>query len=147
MANSQTISGGGQFPEGTSVGAYPRSAWGPEGVIGAPAGSATDTKTVTNGQLAFTDLTDNTDYVAYAQVSGVDRYRRFSTREGTHLWSVSLPVIGQDPRTLKYAPPVQVNPTVVTVGNGYHFATYGDNEDVILNMSTTTVNTGGMTIQ
>src|SRR5436190_21968269 len=82
MATTQTISGGGQFPEGTSVGAYPRSAWGPEGVIGAPTGSATNTQTVTNGQLAFSGLADNTDYVAYAQVSGQDRYRRFSTREG-----------------------------------------------------------------
>src|SRR5436190_3012462 len=82
MATTQTISGGGQFPEGTSVGAYPRSAWGPEGVIGAPSGSATNTQTVTNGLLAFTGLADNTDYVAYAQVSGQDRYRRFSTREG-----------------------------------------------------------------
>src|SRR5438477_13198153 len=83
MATTQTISGGGQFPESTSVGAYPRSAWGPEGVIGAPTGSATNTQTVTGGVLAFTGLANNTDYVAYAQVGGVDRYRRFSTREGS----------------------------------------------------------------
>lgn len=83
MATSQTLSAGGSFPEGASVGAYPRSAWGAEGVSGPPTGAATNTQTVTSGVLAFSGLTDNTDYVAYAQVSGQDRFRRFSTREGS----------------------------------------------------------------
>ena len=77
---SIVINGGTQFPEGTSVGAYPRTAWGVESLSGAPSGSATATATVTSGQIAFSGLADGTDYVAYAQVSGVDKFRRFSTR-------------------------------------------------------------------
>lgn len=63
-----------RFPAGTSVGAYPRSAWGgvssPEG---APSGAALETKTVgSDSSLTFTTLTDGTTYYAWANVGGQD---------------------------------------------------------------------------
>lgn len=70
-----TIKGGTTFAEGVSVGAYPATQVGPEG--GPPSGSATDTKTVTNGDLVFTGLADNKEYVAYA--ASPNRYKRFRT--------------------------------------------------------------------
>lgn len=60
------------YPEGTEVGAYPVSNWPGSNVRkdAAPIGSATNEQTVTNGELAFTGLTDNTSYVMYALSGG-----------------------------------------------------------------------------
>jgi hypothetical protein len=46
------------WPDGTSVGAYLRDAFGN------PSGAAVDTKSVTAGALAFTGLADGTNYIA-----------------------------------------------------------------------------------
>lgn len=73
---SITLNSADVFPDGTSVSAYQRSA---DLLEGAPSGSAAATATATNGTVSFTGLVDNTGYVAYAQVSGQDRYRRFYT--------------------------------------------------------------------
>lgn len=74
----QTIKGGTTFAEGVTVGAYPATQIGPEG--GPPSGAPAATATVTNGDLAFSGLTDDTDYVAYA--ASPNRYRRFRTSSG-----------------------------------------------------------------
>lgn len=81
MPTTFNLSGGTSFPEGMSVGAYPRSAWGVESVSGAPSGSATATATVTSGVAAFTGLTTNTQYYAYASVSGQPRIKGFNTAD------------------------------------------------------------------
>jgi hypothetical protein len=72
-----TLNGGTVFPEGTSVGVYPRNRWGVESVTGAPSGSAVATGTITGGTVTFTGLSDSTEYIAYA--ASPDRYKRFST--------------------------------------------------------------------
>jgi hypothetical protein len=71
-----------RFPAGTSVGAYPRSAWGgpstspPEG---APSGTASETKTVgSDNSLTFTTLVDGVRYYAYANVGGENRIVGFT---------------------------------------------------------------------
>jgi hypothetical protein len=75
---SITLNPSQQFPEGTSVGAYPRSA---KRAGGAPSGAAITSATVTGGQLVFTGLVLNTSYTAYANVGGVDRYMDFATAQ------------------------------------------------------------------
>lgn len=68
-----------RYPEGTSVGAYARSDW-LNGVVNegaAPPGAAADTATVTSGVLAFTGLTQDKEYVAYAEVVGRHIYLGF----------------------------------------------------------------------
>lgn len=65
------------FPVGTSVGAY-LARYRING--SSPSGSSAATATVaSNGSLAFTDLADDTEYVAYASVGGVHKYRSFQT--------------------------------------------------------------------
>jgi hypothetical protein len=63
------------FPVGTSVSAYPRSAWGGVSTqnpdAAAPSGGAAETQTVqADGSLTFTTLADSTRYYAYALVNG-----------------------------------------------------------------------------
>jgi hypothetical protein len=82
----------GPWPDGTVVSAYGRG----NEVAGAPpkaAPAALTTAVASSGQVTFvTGLADGTDYVAYAQVGGVDRYVEFRTplpatgtsRVGTH---------------------------------------------------------------
>lgn len=69
------------FPAGTSVNAYARSKFPAVPPIpqGPPSGLTADaTATVASDQsLAFTGLTDATNYVAYANVSGLDTYVEF----------------------------------------------------------------------
>lgn len=66
-----------QFPVGTSVGAY-LAKQRRDG--SSPSGSAVDTQTVpATGILTFHGLDYETEYVAYASVGGVHRYRNFST--------------------------------------------------------------------
>jgi hypothetical protein len=48
-------------------------------------------------------------------------------------------------KTLRWAPPPQTNPTVVTAGTGFFSQTFGDTEDVILNMPAST-RTGTLTV-
>lgn len=70
------------FPEGTSVGAYPKSNWpaSERHPAGAPLGSADDTQTVeADGDIPFTGLTAETEYWAVGQVSGTYYYVRFLT--------------------------------------------------------------------
>jgi hypothetical protein len=68
------------FPNGTSVKAYPLSNWNGASYTGAaPVGSEDATATVTAGVAAFTGLDADTSYVAYAQVSSEHRYKKFST--------------------------------------------------------------------
>jgi hypothetical protein len=68
-----------RFPVGTSVGAYPRTAWPADRLAGAPSGAAVETQAVqANGTLTFTTLTPNLDYVGY--VASPDRYMPFSIR-------------------------------------------------------------------
>jgi hypothetical protein len=64
------------FPNGTSVGAYPKTNWTFSQLppAGAAPGSATATATVSSGSAAFTGLADNTEYFAGASVSGTWRY-------------------------------------------------------------------------
>jgi hypothetical protein len=77
------------FPVGTSVSAYKQTNW-PSGnrntvTVGAPKGSADATASVqSDGTLAFTGLTDSTQYTAVAQVSSVYRYVDFDTYATTH---------------------------------------------------------------
>jgi hypothetical protein len=69
-----------QFPNGTSVKAFPLSNWNGASYAGAaPVGSEDATATVTAGVAAFTGLDADTSYVAYAEVSSEHRYKRFST--------------------------------------------------------------------
>jgi hypothetical protein len=72
---------GERFPAGTSVSAYTRADFPAMPVVpsGVPSGPvAVSTATVgTDGTLTFTGLADDTKYVAYAQVSGQDRYVQF----------------------------------------------------------------------
>lgn len=75
---SVTLNPSQLFPEGTSVGVYPRAAKRPGG---APSGAAITSATVTSGQLAFTGLVLNTAYTAYANVASQDRYMDFSTSQ------------------------------------------------------------------
>ncbi len=73
------------FPEGASVDAYPVSNW-PNGIVNpdaAPVGTEDATATVTAGDLEFTGLTDDTEYVAYALVGGQHRYVQFSVGADT----------------------------------------------------------------
>jgi hypothetical protein len=77
---SFTLNGLPEFPNGTSVKAYPRANWnGPVVTTAAPVGSETETQTVSGGTASFTALASDTRYVAYAQVNGAHRYKRFST--------------------------------------------------------------------
>jgi hypothetical protein len=65
------------FPVSTSVGAY-LAKYRRDGAP--PSGTATDTATVAStGSLAFDALAHDEDYVAYASVSGVHKYKAFST--------------------------------------------------------------------
>lgn len=74
---STTLQVSDLFADGTSVSAYPRSAWGVERT-GAPSGSAAaGPSTVSGGTVTFTGLLDGTSYVAYA--GSPDRYRNFRT--------------------------------------------------------------------
>jgi len=73
-----------RFPVGTSVGAYPRTAWPADRLTGAPSGAAAETQAVqANGTLTFTTLTPNLDYVGY--VASPDRYMPFSIRSRQQL--------------------------------------------------------------
>ncbi len=77
MASFTITSCADVFPVGTSVGAY-LARYRLSG--SSPSGSAAATATVaSNGSLAFTGLADDTEYVAYASVSGQHRYRSFQT--------------------------------------------------------------------
>lgn len=79
---TQTLSREDVFPVGTSVAAYPLANWptAQRPPTGAPVGSSAASGTVqANGVVTFTGLADATNYVAYAQVSGVHRYIRFRT--------------------------------------------------------------------
>lgn len=80
MAATKTLQVGTTFPDGTSVGAYPASAWSGRYAIGTPIGAATNTQTVAAGAMTFTGLLDDTDYYASGQVSGTYRYIGFNTR-------------------------------------------------------------------
>lgn len=78
------LQGPPQFPEGTSVKAYPLSNWNGADYSGAaPVGSEDATATVTAGVAAFTGLDPDTRYVAYAEVASQHRYVRFSTLTST----------------------------------------------------------------
>lgn len=67
-----------RFPNGTEVGAYPKSNWPNEGEpSGAPVGSAKESKTVTSDVAAFTALDDEVAYWAVAEVGGAYRYVSF----------------------------------------------------------------------
>lgn len=74
---SITIQGGDRFPDGTLVSVYATPAL-PLG-SGAPSGSVVTTGTFSSGTVTFSGLADSTNYVAYAQVGGADRYKRFRT--------------------------------------------------------------------
>lgn len=79
MATQATLQVANNFPTGTTVGAYLAGA---KNDGGAPKGASVTTAVVaSNGTVAFTGLTDNTDYVAAAQVSSVWRYVSFSTKD------------------------------------------------------------------
>src|SRR5436190_23517985 len=95
---------------GATVTVYARDAFG--NATGASVTSATASSA---GVASFSGLADSGKYVA----TDGSRTVKFGTPPASSVSSGGVPVIGQDPRTLKYAPPVQVNPTVVTVGNGY----------------------------
>lgn len=82
------------FPAGTSVGAYPRSAW--PGVsapdAAAPSGAATETQTVAgDGSLTFTTLAENTTFYAYALVGGVHRIIAFQNSSGSRARRLATP--------------------------------------------------------
>lgn len=70
-----------KFPVGTSVSIYPRTSFKPGATpVGSPGTgiAAIETQTVASDNKAtFTTLVDGTAYVAYAQVSGQDRYVEF----------------------------------------------------------------------
>ncbi len=70
------------FPDGTGVGAYLRSAW-PAGTRpqtgSAPKGDVVGSATASGGQIAFTGLAADTQYVAAAQVNGVWQVIGFTT--------------------------------------------------------------------
>lgn len=67
------------FPNGTSVGAYPKSNWPtPYPPSGAPIGSATSTKTVASDKAEFTGLTEGVSYYAAGEVGGAYRYVAFT---------------------------------------------------------------------
>lgn len=73
---SFTINGGTVFAEGTSVSVYPRTAWGVEGLTGAPSGTAAaGPVTITGGTATFSGLTEGVEYIAYA--ASPNRYKRF----------------------------------------------------------------------
>jgi hypothetical protein len=101
MATTATLYPSPQLPPGTSVGAYKASGW-PQAQLppsGAPVPSADTTATVgSDGSLAFTGLTDSTDYYAGASVNSVWRYVAFNTyavsREGDQHVTVDQIVAG-----------------------------------------------------
>lgn len=66
------------FPEGTSVSVYTEAQVQKQAP---PQGTAVATASVTSGVLTFTGLTAGQFYVAYAQVSGVDKYLRFRAND------------------------------------------------------------------
>lgn len=73
---------GGTFPDGTTVGAYPASAWSGRFASGAPLGSATSSQSVTNQSATFTGLTADTDYYAAGDIGdGTYRYVHFHVPE------------------------------------------------------------------
>lgn len=74
--SSITLNTADVFPDGTTVSAYQRNA---DIIDGAPSGTAVTTATATSGTVTFAGLADNTGYIAYASVSGQDRFRRFYT--------------------------------------------------------------------
>lgn len=57
---------------------------------------------------------------------------------------VVLSPVPQQSAKLRYSPPPQSNPTVVTVPQGFYSQAFGDNEDVILNFSKTVVRSSTM---
>lgn len=72
-----------RFGSGTSVSAYLRTQWQGGNLSGAPTGSAVATASVqTDGTLTFSGLAADTEYIAYAQVSSVDKYVSFRTGTG-----------------------------------------------------------------
>jgi hypothetical protein len=75
-----------RFPVGTSVAAYPRSAWtgvSTDNPSGAPSGSPAETQTVqADGTLTFSALVDGTRYFAYANVGGEHRIVGFTPNAG-----------------------------------------------------------------
>lgn len=76
---SITLGVGDTFPDGTTVGAYPASAWSDRFASGAPLGAATESKAVSNATLSYTALLPDTGYYAAASVSGTYRYIYFKT--------------------------------------------------------------------
>lgn len=81
MATAILRPSNGLFPASTNVSAYPAYAKMPGH---APAASVVSTSTVaTDGSVTFTSLADQTQYVAYALVSGQHRYLDFATFPAT----------------------------------------------------------------
>jgi hypothetical protein len=69
------------FPVGTTVAVHPPVDGGR--LDSPPLTSPVTSAAVTAGGLTFTGLTDDTDYMAYAMVSGKHRYVRFRAK-GSH---------------------------------------------------------------
>lgn len=90
-----------RFPVGTTVYAYPRSNFpGTWDRTGAPVGASTTSAVVAgDGTVTFVGLEAETEYVAYAQVSGQHRYVGFTTENGPELDSYGQEI----PRSLTTA--------------------------------------------
>jgi hypothetical protein len=112
-----------QFPVGTTVAAYRVSNWpagtrAQTGIAGAPLGSSDGSGTVAaDGSLTIAGLAPFTDYVAYANVGGQDRYRRFRQKAGQAAVSVgttaTLLTGAKRPRS------VAISPTNGSINVGY----------------------------
>lgn len=71
------------FPEGTVLGAYPRSNWlTDDPPSGAPVGAATEEATVEGGAATFSELAADTGYLITAEVGGSYRYVSAFTGQG-----------------------------------------------------------------
>lgn len=137
-----------RFPVTTSVSAYPVSAW-PGGLIsGAPAGASVATASVAaDHTLTFTGLDANKDYVAYAQVSSVDTYRRFRTEKvegGGRFW---IPGNGKAATMERGAAASNVSAltsgTIYAAGGERAVLRKGDRVTVVGMLSATTALSGG----
>jgi hypothetical protein len=115
------------FAPSTSVGAYPRSQWStgsPPATGTAPPGSATATATVaSDGSLAFTGLTPNTEYVAGA--SPWSRYINFFAPSGGYGLLADRPAIGSVPDGTEYFATDDVGGTEYTAQSGAWVTTGG----------------------
>jgi hypothetical protein len=111
-----------KFPDGTSVGAYPASAYHPTARPSAASGSPTASATVTNGTASFSGLADDTAYVFGATVSGQWRFVR-----GRTVPAGTDPSTGADEPAGSGVGTLAARPAASAVSSGYLYFASDDN--------------------